>query len=73
MSHAQCLCAECEDTRRDAARYAVLRDHIEPRVLYDKMARRYPVGAWRDLRPDEGIREKVDNLCDLALSASEKT
>lgn len=57
---------------RDAARYAVLRRYIEPRTLYDKLVRAGKiVGAWRDIPTDQSIGEKIDELCDAAVTVGE--
>ncbi len=53
----------------DALRYSILRDYMEPRILYDKLLRsgKYP-GAWIDLFADQTIRQKIDELCDGQLN-----
>ena len=62
-------CAICVD----AARYVILRDYIEPRVLHDKLVRDgKPLGTWRDLPITQTIREKIDELCDSVLTHAPK-
>lgn len=70
MNHWQCICVECEDTRRDAARYRWLKNHMtfhpsdgQPPVLASVSARiwyhatdslEYPLDAVIDV-------ERIEN------------
>jgi hypothetical protein len=60
------------NSSQDARRYAVLRDHIEPRTLYDKLVKNgKSPGTWVDLPREQTIRQKIDELCDGVLSRDE--
>lgn len=63
------LRARVGEGHTDAVRYRLLRNHIEPKILHDKLVRsgEWP-GDWRDLLSAQNIAEKIDELCDSAKS-----
>lgn len=60
--------ADLAACRRDQARYRVVREIVQPRYLSDGLGIK-----WSDIPNDQTIAEKIDELCDAALSAQAGT
>lgn len=68
LAHVTSLEADLAACRRDQARYRVVREFVQPRYLSDGLGIK-----WDDIPNDQTIAEKIDELCDAALSAQAGT
>lgn len=66
MSHTKCLCAECEDERRDAARYRFLR---MPEPEMTEAQEEASAQMWRKIQLKGYWGAKMDTAVDTALGS----